>query len=1369
MSALLPAHPLELPNFDHLNSKKYLLGDFPNSFLDQFGFNMQVDSSPPSPSRTTSLSVLHESNNSVDQPSLTLNSHESSDVQGLFRSDSHLSDLAPTSKEESSGISNPTTLYATQPTDKICPSSPHGSHTDFDFSNNSPSKRLSTSPFKHSTKSVASHKKSMSSLSILSSSSTSHSMFTPPISPTNPENSQPLILGLSSQALLQSNGNTIQHSESNGVPTDSNQPPLDRSEQHSESAGDNTKDSNDNRGSNDDQQDNNNPNSEQFLNSLSDSQPPTGYPFLRALHAFDASSLSSDVADPEEDPASICLTFQESEIVLLHSIHPSGWGDATILSTGARGWIPTNYFTPYTDPKVTPLLLAVLGFVLNPKSQPLTHANGLDSAETEFSFSQGSITNIVAGVRSLLESCGALTRDTQIIRRSQAIRKFRKILLAELAILVSLAKQYRNTTEDANIERLVTGSYKIISRAVLFVDIWTIDTSHTDNDEPETHSTLLNAGTSSIDNLQSAVNKKSDLSPDGKAPIETIHEVDPSESKQVEAKALPVVRGKSANRESVLFHGAPPYARQRLDEVNDALTSYLGNFIHRMTVLETDPTACTQILVNTRKSMLACRELLAAVEAISSRSLPRNKELESSKDNLFSQIRTLVTAARDVVASTPASADMLKQAHEEGDEEDQTSKHDSVSATGENKGHYSAEGQRLIDIATECARTSGECVVRCRFILEKIGDFQLSAGREYPDFSDGVIAVPNHRKRTSLIMPKGSTNPSSSSSTLSPHGSSNELDKPPSGWRQSGTDSDGDNSSLLPHIPVFSPIITTNGDSDQYTSGIDMKGEGFDKSRISAVLEEDDSQMEASNEIETREVELPSEEQVIIDDNGRVRGGSLDGLVRILTDENVEQDPSFVSTFFLTFRQFSNALDFSDALVRRFGADTDETKLNPEELDSLIARRTKIYNVFKKWMECYWKHPADAVVLPQIVNFANSHLSTIPNAKSVLNDLTTKVQQIPQGHAIVPTTIPVPRAQSVRMSAVAYSQAPYVGTTVTKHLSGLLIKAVAQGELNGNIVETSMEDDSKSLQSGAGSTWSTSLRMVKANPLSSVIGSQLTILDIEPADVAKELCLIDSHAFCRIKPEELLDLNFSTKRRHLGLAPNVHKMTSRSNQLSSFVGDSILSADVPTKMRRNLLKHWIKIGEKLLELHNYNSLMTIISALQSVNIMRLKKTWEMLSPRYNLLFQELKNVVSMEKNYMNYRALLRQADIPTLPYLGLYLTDLTFVVEGNSSHRLLAVDKEGQIIPPGRKSSHEDKSSRGSYGPIYSSTMVINFDRYERTTRIIGEVQMFQVPYRVAGSPELHNWLKAEMMKAHSSVSKDHNNLWRRSCIVEPK
>ena len=63
-----------------------------------------------------------------------------------------------------------------------------------------------------------------------------------------------------------------------------------------------------------------------------------------------------------------------------------------------------------------------------------------------------------------------------------------------------------------------------------------------------------------------------------------------------------------------------------------------------------------------------------------------------------------------------------------------------------------------------------------------------------------------------------------------------------------------------------------------------------------------------------------------------------------------------------------------------------------------------------------------------------------------------------------------------------------------------------------------------------------------------------------------------------------------------------------------------------------------------------------------------------------------------EGNYKDYRRTLRTCDPPAVPYLGIYLTDLTFIEEGNS-------DMDGNLI---------------------------NFDKRYKIAAILSEIQQFQ-------------------------------------------
>jgi hypothetical protein len=84
-------------------------------------------------------------------------------------------------------------------------------------------------------------------------------------------------------------------------------------------------------------------------NSLPPSQAPPPPPtYLRALHSFRPTATSMTDSD--------CLSFEPDQIIQVHTLHPSGWADGTLLATNERGWFPSNYCEQYTLSNLRPLL-----------------------------------------------------------------------------------------------------------------------------------------------------------------------------------------------------------------------------------------------------------------------------------------------------------------------------------------------------------------------------------------------------------------------------------------------------------------------------------------------------------------------------------------------------------------------------------------------------------------------------------------------------------------------------------------------------------------------------------------------------------------------------------------------------------------------------------------------------------------------------------------------------------------------------------------------------------------------------------------------------------------------------------------------------
>jgi hypothetical protein len=115
---------------------------------------------------------------------------------------------------------------------------------------------------------------------------------------------------------------------------------------------------------------------------------PVFHNFLRAFYPFHPTYAISDTT--------VTLPLNEGDVVLVHSIHTNGWADGTLLISGARGWLPTNYCEAYDPDSMRNLLKALLNFWDLLRS-PMTSDNEVFSNQE---FMRG----IIAGVRYLLVS-----------------------------------------------------------------------------------------------------------------------------------------------------------------------------------------------------------------------------------------------------------------------------------------------------------------------------------------------------------------------------------------------------------------------------------------------------------------------------------------------------------------------------------------------------------------------------------------------------------------------------------------------------------------------------------------------------------------------------------------------------------------------------------------------------------------------------------------------------------------------------------------------------------------------------------------------------------------------------------------------------
>jgi hypothetical protein len=253
-------------------------------------------------------------------------------------------------------------------------------------------------------------------------------------------------------------------------------------------------------------------------------------------------------------------------------------------------------------------------------------------------------------------------------------------------------------------------------------------------------------------------------------------------------------------------------------------------------------------------------------------------------------------------------------------------------------------------------------------------------------------------------------------------------------------------------------------------------------------------------------------------------------------------------------------------------------------------------------------------------------------------------------------------------------------------------------------------------------------------------GSCPSIVDFDPVEVARQVTIKQMTLFCSISPEELLGSKW-TKHGGVG-APNVKAMSSFTTGLTNLVIDSILNFE-EVKKRALAIKHWIKIAHQCSLLRNYDALMAITCGLTATSIKRLKLTWDAVPAKRKEMLKSLQAAVDFNQNFKVLRAQLHDQVPPCLPFLGMFLTDLTFVDVGN----------------PATKTSD-------------TGLTVINFDKHTRTAKCIGELQRFQIPYRLTELPDFQDWLAAQIDGVREKDTPGSNAQaahYRKSLLLEPR
>lgn len=943
-----------------------------------------------------------------------------------------------------------------------------------------------------------------------------------------------------------------------------------------------------------------------------------------------------------------------------------------------------------------------------------------------------------------------------MIQRHEGLRRGRKSLLSELSSLVKTAKclteQQKLSTpaEEVNntVDDMILKAFRIVTKGVRFLDVLEDDrqfrvptmtlmpTVLEENYVPPTppaeaasfddRSTIRgsDAGSRHQDNgLASGAptpepnDATQTASPTNDRLLSARQNARLSQSSQ---RQVNFSRLSSSFSHRVSLAGPSPLSRpqnlvsERLTASHDTFLSHLGSFIGR---LHLQSQSKPDLALAIKQSATSGGELLVVVDVICAHSSLTKELLEGPRAAMYDRILDLVHAARDILTQNngPELADIIMP----------------------------QDNSRLLSASTGCVRATGECVAKTKWVIEKIGDFEF----EFDNGSLGIDldlgqldSIREERERLSLSEPP--QRPRSIPLVNKPL----PVDKPlpdvpvsttppadtPDAPESDTSDNVSSVSSLRPSLPPL-PKLTTSFAEEYSPTESDGRSSYLRESMVVPSSAAESSYMNRGSEssllststrattpdhmapknqpsisemsvssangatdevddVESKLLERTYAQELMFNKEGQVTGGSLPALVERLTTHESTPDALFVSSFFLTFRLFCTPSKLAETLIDRFEYVEDSPHMSGPV-------RLRVYNVFKQWLESHWRYEVDHNAISVIQPFAETKLAAaLPSASKRILDLLQRISS--SDSTLVPRLVSSFGKANTSMSHYVPLDTPLPTPSLSKSQAQALI------------------------------AW-------KAG------GSSLTILDFEPLEVARQLTMKQMSVFCSILPEELLGSEWM-KKGGSG-SPNVKAMTALSTELSNLVADTILHYN-EVKKRAAVIKQWIKVAHQCFELKNYDGLMAIICSLNSSTITRLRRTWDVVSPKRREMLKMLQAVVDPGQNHKSLRARLSDQVPPCLPFQGMFLTDLTFVDIGNPATKQLQ-DADGRDMT------------------------VINFDKHTRTAKIIGELQRFQIPYRLAELPDLQDWLQSEMKRVREEDTSNNVQVtyYRKSLLLEPR
>ncbi|XP_036293307.1 son of sevenless homolog 2 isoform X10 [Pipistrellus kuhlii] len=308
-----------------------------------------------------------------------------------------------------------------------------------------------------------------------------------------------------------------------------------------------------------------------------------------------------------------------------------------------------------------------------------------------------------------------------------------------------------------------------------------------------------------------------------------------------------------------------------------------------------------------------------------------------------------------------------------------------------------------------------------------------------------------------------------------------------------------------------------------------------------------------------------SEENIVFEDNLQsrsgipiIKGGTVVKLIERLT-YHMYADPNFVRTFLTTYRSFCKPQELLSLLIERFEIPEPE----PTEADKLAAEKgEQPISVDLKRFRKEYVQPVQLRILNVFRHWVEHHFYDFERDLELLERLESFISSV--------------RGKAMKKWVESIAK---------------IIKRKKQAQANGISHNITFENPPPPIE------WHIS----RPGQFET-----FDLMTLHPIEIARQLTLLESDLYRKVQPSELVGSVWTKEDKEIN-SPNLLKMIRHTTNLTLWFEKCIVEAE-NFEERVAVLSRIIEILQVFQDLNNFNGVLEIVSAINSVSVYRLEHT-----------------------------------------------------------------------------------------------------------------------------------------------------------------